>query len=138
MVIVKHLKSVSYHRLKHLIGTAGYMAGDQSFSSILRMVAGNQSNPVLTLNTLPSGGYQAVKHRIQLRSNCLDLRQLSFSTKFFVRIVCTHFYFTFYWYIFIVYIRIFLGSTNINNFISQIYETIQHIHIFTSINHGHK
>ena len=95
VVIFKHLKSDSYHRLKHLISTAEYLAGDQSFSSILdlyqhqlkskslRMVAGNHSNPVLTLNTLPSGRYQAVKHRIQLRSNCFRSQAIKFLNSVF-------------------------------------------------------
>ena len=90
-----HLKSDSLHHHKHLISTAECRAGDQSFSSILdqcqqqlkskslRMVAGNQSNPVLTLNTLPSGGYQAVKHRIQLRSNCFRSQANKFLNSIF-------------------------------------------------------
>jgi hypothetical protein len=64
VVVFKHLKSDSHRRLKHLISTAEYLAGGQSFTNTqylyahklktksLRMVAGNHTDPVLTLKTL--------------------------------------------------------------------------------------
>ena len=71
----------SKKKLTSVVKSAEYLSGDLSFTPLadlyghklkvksLRMVATN-SEPLLVLSQLPSGRFQAVKHRVQIRAKC--------------------------------------------------------------------
>ena len=81
VVIYKHMTADSKKKLNSVVKSAEFLSGDLSFTPLadlytnklkvksLRMVATN-SEPLLELSQLPSGRYQAVKHRVQIRARC--------------------------------------------------------------------
>ena len=81
VVIYKHMSADSKKKLTSVVKSAEYLLGDLSFTPLadlyghklkvksLRMVATN-SEPLFVLSQLPSGRFQVVKHRVQIRAKC--------------------------------------------------------------------
>jgi hypothetical protein len=81
VVLYSHLSADSKKKLKSVIRTAGYLSGELTFTPVddlysnilkvksLRMIA-TEDEPLLRLNQLPSGRYQSVKFRVQIRAKC--------------------------------------------------------------------
>ena len=76
VLVYSHMNAYCKRKLKYVIKTSEYLAGDLVFISAkdlktksLRMIA-TDNEPILELYQLPSGRYQTVRYRVQLRAKC--------------------------------------------------------------------